>query len=129
MNSEDPSVKLTCIPSFLCYINIVSLAASIFGIGSALVGLVGIFLENRKWLSFYTIVLWPSFALYIAVGYIAFRRAKQDLRTHIRDEWLFQYTREQRLVVQRNVRFLTLSLLTPFGARNGISRLMNCKTC
>ncbi|KAG0296715.1 hypothetical protein BGZ96_008760 [Linnemannia gamsii] len=80
-----------------------SFAASIFGIGSALVGLVGIFRENRKWLSLYTIVLWPSFALYIAVGYIAFRRAKQDLRAHIKDEWLYKYTREQRLLVQRNL--------------------------
>ncbi|KAF8929170.1 hypothetical protein BGZ47_001235 [Haplosporangium gracile] len=80
-----------------------SLAGSVFGIASALVGLVGIFRENRIWLSYYTIVLWPGFALYVAVGYIAFRRAKQHLRAHIKDEWINEYTREQRLLVQHNL--------------------------
>ncbi|KAG0219345.1 hypothetical protein BGX33_003275 [Mortierella sp. NVP41] len=80
-----------------------SLAGSAFGVVSALVGLIGIFREDRIWLSYYTIVLWPGFALYVAVGYIAFRRAKKHLRAHIKDEWLYSYTREQRLVVQHNL--------------------------
>jgi hypothetical membrane protein len=83
----------------------VSLAGSILGIASALVGLVGIFKEDRIWLSYYTIILWPGFALYVAVGYIAFRRAKQHLRFHIKEEWIYSYSRQQRLVVQHNVRF------------------------
>jgi hypothetical protein len=117
----------------LCNINIVSFAGSIFGIGSALVGLVGILLEKRTWLSLYTIVLWPGFALYVAVGYIAFRRAKQHLRAHIREEWLYEYTREQRLLVQRNVPFfLALCLIDGgvfFRAPKYASRLQNCETC
>ncbi|KAK3832270.1 MAG: hypothetical protein JOS17DRAFT_120244 [Linnemannia elongata] len=80
-----------------------SLAGSVFGIASAFVGLVGIFRENRIWLSYYTIVLWPGFALYVAVGYIAFRRAKLHLRAHIKEDWITSYTREQRLLVQRNL--------------------------
>ncbi|KAF9549982.1 hypothetical protein EC957_002042 [Mortierella hygrophila] len=80
-----------------------ALGGSVFGIASALVGLVGIFLENRIWLSYYTIVLWPGFALYVAVGYIAFRRAKMNLRAHIKDDWIFSYTREQRLLVQHSL--------------------------
>ncbi|KAF9321513.1 hypothetical protein BGZ91_004512 [Linnemannia elongata] len=80
-----------------------SLAGAVFGIATALVGLVGIFRENRIWLSYYTIVLWPVFALYIAVGYIAFRRAKLHLRAHIKEEWINSYSREQRLLVQRNL--------------------------
>ncbi|KAK3847216.1 MAG: hypothetical protein J3R72DRAFT_362398 [Linnemannia gamsii] len=64
---------------------------------------MGIFKENRIWLSYYTIVLWPGFALYVAVGYIAFRRAKQHLRAHIKDEWIYDYSREQRLIVQQNL--------------------------
>ncbi|KAF9126587.1 hypothetical protein BGW39_006508, partial [Mortierella sp. 14UC] len=80
-----------------------SFAGSVFGIASALVGLVGIFKENRIWLSYYTIVLWPVFALYVAVGYIAFRRAKQHLRAHIKEEWISTYSRDQRLIVQHNL--------------------------
>jgi len=48
-------------------------------------------------------MLWPVFALYVSVGYIAFRRAKNHLRAHLKDEWIHSYTREQRLLVQRNV--------------------------
>lgn len=99
----DLLVKLTYIPIVPVLYHTVSLAGAVFGIATALVGLVGIFRENRIWLSYYTIVLWPGFALYIAVGYIAFRRAKLHLRAHIKEEWINSYTREQRLLVQRNV--------------------------
>lgn len=79
------------------------MGGSILGILSAIVGLIGIFKENRAWLSLYTIVLWPVFAVYISIGYIAFRRAKNHLRVHLRDEWIHSYSREQRLLVQRQV--------------------------
>ncbi|KAI1318571.1 hypothetical protein EDD11_006261 [Mortierella claussenii] len=79
-------------------------AASVLGITSAIVGLVGILRENRIWLSAYTFLLWPVFALYVSVGYIAFRRATSHLRAHVKDEWIHQYSRDQRLVVQRNLK-------------------------
>ncbi|KAF9114327.1 hypothetical protein BGX27_011147 [Mortierella sp. AM989] len=82
----------------------IAMAASALGILSALLGLVGIFRENRLLLSWYSILLWPVFALYISVGYIAFRRAKNHLRTHLREEWVHSYSREQRLLVQRNLK-------------------------
>ncbi|KAF9955660.1 hypothetical protein BGZ65_003253 [Modicella reniformis] len=81
-----------------------SLSASIMGIACSLIGLVGIFQENRIWLSWYTTLLWPAFALYVSVGYIAFRRVKNHLRAHIKDDWIHSYTRDQRLVVQRNLK-------------------------
>ncbi|KAG9323493.1 hypothetical protein KVV02_007818 [Mortierella alpina] len=83
---------------------ILSLAGSVFGIVCALIGLVGVFTENRVWLSWYTTLLWPSFALYVSVGYIAFRRAKAHLRDHIKEEWAHSYTRDQRLIVQQNLK-------------------------
>ncbi|KAF9930682.1 hypothetical protein BGZ67_005699 [Mortierella alpina] len=83
---------------------ILSLAGSAFGIVCALIGLVGVFTENRVWLSWYTTLLWPSFALYVSVGYIAFRRAKAHLRDHIKEEWAHSYTRDQRLIVQQNLK-------------------------
>ncbi|KAG0056342.1 hypothetical protein BGZ83_005461 [Gryganskiella cystojenkinii] len=82
----------------------ITLAGSAVGLATALVGLVGVFRENRIWLSWYSIMLWPVFALYLSVGYIAFRRAKNHLRNHLRDEWIHDYTREQRLLVQRSLK-------------------------
>ncbi|KAG0201765.1 hypothetical protein BGX28_005510 [Mortierella sp. GBA30] len=81
-----------------------ALSGSVFGIACALIGLVGVFREDRTWLSWYTTLLWPGFAIYISVGYIAFRRVKSHLRAHLKDEWLHSYTREQRLIVQRNLK-------------------------
>ncbi|KAI7827037.1 hypothetical protein BC939DRAFT_395178 [Gamsiella multidivaricata] len=83
---------------------LVSLAGGLLGVISALIGLVGIFRENRLWLSIYALLLWPVFALYVSVGYIAFRRSKNHLRARIKDEWIHSYTREQRLVVQRQLK-------------------------
>ncbi|KAG0258551.1 hypothetical protein BG011_003218 [Mortierella polycephala] len=83
---------------------VVATAASACGILSALVGLIGIFKEDRIWLSWYNVMLWPVFTLYISVGYIAFRRIKNQLRAHLKDEWVHSYTREQRLLVQRNLK-------------------------
>ncbi|KAI1317060.1 hypothetical protein EDD11_009043 [Mortierella claussenii] len=82
----------------------IALIASIVGLLSALLGLVGIFKEDRILLSWYNLMLWPAFALFLSVGYIAFRRAKNHLRAHLKDEWIHSYTREQRLLVQRNLK-------------------------
>ncbi|KAG0204163.1 hypothetical protein BGX33_008677 [Mortierella sp. NVP41] len=92
-----------------------SLAGSIMGIITAIVGLIGIFRENRIWLSWYTIILWPVFAMYISVGYIAFRRAKNHLRAHLKDEWIHSYSRDQRLLVQRQLKCCGYQDPTYFG--------------
>ncbi|KAF9898831.1 hypothetical protein BX616_003564 [Lobosporangium transversale] len=78
-------------------------AASVAGIATAGIGFVGIFRENRIWLSAYAVLLWPVFALYMSIGYISFRRAKSHLRAHVKDEWIHDYSRQQRLLVQHNL--------------------------
>ncbi|KAF8948837.1 hypothetical protein BGZ46_005283 [Entomortierella lignicola] len=86
------------------YITHMALAGSILGIITALIGLVGTLRENRFWLSIYTILLWPVFGLYVSVGYIAFRRSHARLRAHIKDEWINTYDRDQRIIVQQNLK-------------------------
>ncbi|CAO3569665.1 unnamed protein product [Mortierella alpina] len=93
----------------------ISLAGSCVGIFSALVGLIGIFRENRIWLSWYNLMLWPVFALYLSVGYIAFRRSKNHLRAHLKDEWVHSYSRDQRLLVQRHLKCCGYQDSTYFG--------------
>ncbi|KAF9360036.1 hypothetical protein BGX26_010686 [Mortierella sp. AD094] len=93
----------------------IALIGSTLGILTGLLGFVGIIKENRMLLSWYSILLWPVFALYISVGYIAFRRAKNHLRAHLRDEWVHKYTREQRLTVQRNLKCCGYQSATWYG--------------
>ncbi|KAF8978725.1 hypothetical protein BGZ46_006207 [Entomortierella lignicola] len=93
----------------------ITLFGSALGIFCALLGLVGIFRESRLLLSFYSLLLWPVFGLYVSVGYIAFRRAKNHLRAHLRDEWVHGYTRKQRLIVQRNLKCCGYQDPTWFG--------------
>ncbi|KAG0242632.1 hypothetical protein B0O80DRAFT_422920 [Mortierella sp. GBAus27b] len=93
----------------------ITLAGSIMGIITALVGLIGTLRENRIWLSWYNLMLWPVFALYLSVGYIAFRRAKNHLRAHLKDEWVHSYSREQRLLVQRNLKCCGYQTPSYFG--------------
>ncbi|GJJ77792.1 hypothetical protein EMPS_10151 [Entomortierella parvispora] len=82
----------------------ITLAGSALALVTAVIGFIGIVRENRIWLSYYALLLWPVFCLYISVGYIAFRRSKNHLRNHLRDEWMHDYTRDQRLLVQRNLK-------------------------
>ncbi|KAF9397138.1 hypothetical protein BGX21_009182 [Mortierella sp. AD011] len=86
------------------YVIHMSIAGSALGIVSAIIGLVGVFLENRAWLSIYTILLWPVFGLYVSIGYIAFRRSHSQLRAHIKEDWIHNYTRDQRLIIQSNLK-------------------------
>lgn len=89
---------------FYFYLFLVAFVGSIVAIVSAAVGFLGIFRENRSLLTIYTTMLWAVFALYVAVGYIAFRREKNHLNQRLRDEWIHNYTRDQRLLVQRQVK-------------------------
>ncbi|KAG0230251.1 hypothetical protein BGW41_002566 [Actinomortierella wolfii] len=80
------------------------LVGSVVGIVTAIIGAVGIWREDRVWLSVYNLLLWVVFALNTAIGYIAFLRVKDFLRQTVQKEWVNDYTREQRLLVQREMR-------------------------
>ncbi|KAG0050609.1 hypothetical protein BGZ83_004613 [Gryganskiella cystojenkinii] len=83
---------------------LLAFAGSVFGITCAILGFLGVFRENRTLLTIYTTLLWVVFALYVSVGYIAFRRYKNHLNQHLRDEWMHSYSRDQRLLVQRQMK-------------------------
>ncbi|KAG0030932.1 hypothetical protein BGZ82_007198 [Podila clonocystis] len=93
-----------------------AMAASIAGIATAAVGLYGIVRENRVWLSWYTFLLWPVFALYVAVGYEAFTGTQSNRRARLQKAWNNTYTREQRLIVQKNLKCCGFQDPSYFGA-------------
>ncbi|KAF9977967.1 hypothetical protein BGZ73_004250 [Actinomortierella ambigua] len=80
------------------------LAGSVIGIVTGIIGAVGVWRENRVWLSVYNLLLWIVFVLFTAIGYVAFLRAKEFLRASIQNEWNYEYTRQQRLLVQRELK-------------------------
>ncbi|KAL1915499.1 uncharacterized protein VTP21DRAFT_6623 [Calcarisporiella thermophila] len=51
-------------------------AVSVLCIITSLIGYTGIMLNNRKILTIYNMLLWPCFALILAIGYVAYRKAK-----------------------------------------------------
>ncbi|KAG0292815.1 hypothetical protein BGZ96_003665, partial [Linnemannia gamsii] len=70
------------------------------GILVALLGFIGIFAQSRKVLSWYTILLWPLFAMITSIGYICFRRSHVSLYQKLKFSWINEYTRDDRLVIQ-----------------------------
>ncbi|KAG0064638.1 hypothetical protein BGZ90_002109 [Linnemannia elongata] len=71
-----------------------------FGVFIALLGFIGIFTQSRKILSWYTILLWPLFAMITSIGYICFRRSHISLYQKLKFSWVNEYTRDDRLVIQ-----------------------------
>ncbi|KAG0013129.1 hypothetical protein BGZ80_011272 [Entomortierella chlamydospora] len=74
--------------------------AAPFGVFIAVTGYVGIFAQNRRILSIYTILLWPLLALIVSIGYICFRRKNPFLHLKLKSSWINGYTRDDRLVIQ-----------------------------
>ncbi|KAG9063037.1 hypothetical protein KI688_004637 [Linnemannia hyalina] len=71
-----------------------------FGVFVALLGFIGIFTQSRKILSWYTVLLWPLFAMVTSIGYICFRRSHVSLYMKLKFSWINEYTRDDRLVIQ-----------------------------
>ncbi|KAI8363079.1 hypothetical protein B0O80DRAFT_378688 [Mortierella sp. GBAus27b] len=71
-----------------------------FGIFVAIVGYIGIFTQSRKVLSAYTVLLWPLFSLMTTIGYISFRRNHVSLYQKLKYSWVYEYSRNDRLVIQ-----------------------------
>ncbi|KAK3833418.1 MAG: hypothetical protein JOS17DRAFT_77389 [Linnemannia elongata] len=71
-----------------------------FGVFIALLGFIGIFTQSRKILSWYTLLLWPLFAMMTSIGYICFRRSHISLYQKLKFSWINEYTRDDRLVIQ-----------------------------
>ncbi|KAF9933834.1 hypothetical protein FBU30_004230 [Linnemannia zychae] len=84
----------------LGYAVILMMAIAPFGIFVALLGYIGIFTQSRKVLTFYTILLWPLFAMITSVGYITFRRSHVSLYQKLKFSWINEYSRDDRLVIQ-----------------------------
>ncbi|KAI8074780.1 hypothetical protein BC940DRAFT_289077 [Gongronella butleri] len=70
---------------------------------SALLGYIGIMLNNRAILAVYNLLLWGCFAMIAAVGYYAFRRQKWNIQGKLSQQWHYFLTSAGRSTIQANM--------------------------
>ncbi|OZJ07019.1 hypothetical protein BZG36_00012 [Bifiguratus adelaidae] len=79
------------------------LVASVFCIVTSLVGLVGVFRAQRKYLAISILLMWLCFALIASVGYLSYKQNLWNLRSKLGDQWRKSLTMSQRVAVQANL--------------------------
>ncbi|PCH34373.1 hypothetical protein WOLCODRAFT_113676 [Wolfiporia cocos MD-104 SS10] len=83
---------------------IISTLAASLALLTALVGWAGILLNNRAFLSLYTLLLWVCFALLVTPGYITYKRRAFNLEGKLNQQWSRALGLDGRLRVQNQLR-------------------------
>ena len=65
----------------------VSTVAASVGVFTALVGWAGILLNNRAFISVYTLFLWITFGLMVTPGYLSYKRITFNLEGKVNSQW------------------------------------------
>ena len=71
---------------------------------TALVGYVGIILNNRTVLTCYNLLLWVTFAMVASIGYVSYRKNKWNIDGKLSYQWHYDLTSNGRTRIQANVR-------------------------
>ncbi|KAI8885158.1 hypothetical protein K501DRAFT_246548 [Backusella circina FSU 941] len=85
---------------------------------TSIVGYVGIMLNNRAILTFYNLLLWPSFGMIAAIGYTAYRRNKWNLEGKLSYQWHYDLTADGRARVQANLHCCGYKSFTDYHERS-----------
>lgn len=73
---------------------------------TALLGLTGTMLNSRPILAFYTLLLWPTLAAILIVGYSSYKKQALSLDRKLNQAWSQFFNDAARLRIQNNVRIL-----------------------
>jgi hypothetical protein len=79
-------------------------SASLIVFGTSLFGLCGTLLNSRPLLAIYCVLLWPSFAAMLVVGYVSYRRSAFALPSKMDQAWSQKFGEEDRMILQYSVR-------------------------
>ncbi|KAE8222845.1 hypothetical protein CF319_g4025 [Tilletia indica] len=79
---------------------ILSTVAASLCLVAALIGWAGILLNNRAFLSVYTVFLWIAFVFIMAPGYMTFKRRMFNLEGKLNQQWSRGLTVDGRLTIQ-----------------------------
>ncbi|KAJ1303263.1 hypothetical protein OPQ81_011460 [Rhizoctonia solani] len=75
-------------------------SASLIVFGTSLFGICGTLLNSRPLLAIYCVLLWPSFAAMLVVGYTSYRRSAFALPSKMDQAWSQKFGEEDRLILQ-----------------------------
>lgn len=81
----------------------VSTIAASVGTLTALIGWAGILLNNRAFLAVYTLLLWVTFALMVAPGYITYKTRTFNLEGKINAQWSRKLSASDRVRIQNKL--------------------------
>jgi Tetraspanin family len=109
---------------------LITLACSIL-LFTALLGFTGTLLNSRPILALYALLLWPSLASILAVGYVGYKRSAYALDHKLSRAWSQWYTELGRLMIQDSLRccgfYTALHDAAPSGRCYPRSALPGCK--
>ncbi|CAE6472443.1 unnamed protein product [Rhizoctonia solani] len=75
-------------------------SASLIVFGTSLFGICGTLLNSRPLLVIYCVLLWPSFAAMLVVGYVSYRRSAFALPSKMDQAWSQKFGEEDRMILQ-----------------------------
>ncbi|KAH7337055.1 hypothetical protein B0J17DRAFT_707398 [Rhizoctonia solani] len=75
-------------------------SASLIVFGTSLFGICGTLLNSRPLLAIYCVLLWPSFAAMLVVGYTSYRRSTFALPSKMDQAWSQKFGEEDRMILQ-----------------------------
>ncbi|CAE7233946.1 unnamed protein product [Rhizoctonia solani] len=75
-------------------------SASLIVFGTSLFGICGTLLNSRPLLAIYCLLLWPSFAAMLVVGYTSYRRSTFALPSKMDQAWSQKFGEEDRMILQ-----------------------------
>lgn len=67
---------------------------------NSLVGFIGIYFSNRRFLSLWALLMWVIFGTCAAIGYVSYRYARWTLIEKLYNRWSHDFTNADRLLVQ-----------------------------
>ncbi|CAE6430049.1 unnamed protein product [Rhizoctonia solani] len=79
-------------------------SASLIVFGTSLFGICGTLLNSRALLAIYCVLLWPSFAAMLVVGYTSYRRSAFALPSKMDQAWSQKFGEEDRMILQYSLK-------------------------
>ncbi|KAI7856575.1 tetraspanin Tsp2 [Circinella umbellata] len=87
---------------------------------TALVGYVGIILNNRTVLTCYNLLLWVTFAMVASIGYVSYRKNKWNIDGKLSYQWHYDLTSNGRTRIQANLHCCGYKEFTDFHEKSSL---------
>ncbi|KAI9487933.1 hypothetical protein BDB00DRAFT_86329 [Zychaea mexicana] len=87
---------------------------------TSFIGYVGIILNNRGALTLYNLMLWLTFAMIAAIGYVSYRKNKWNIEGKLSYQWHYDLTSDGRARIQANLHCCGYKEFTDFHQQSGL---------